>query len=149
VVRVAFTVALMVAIAGIVIPATEYAGVQRSDTETRDAVEHLIGEARVLVDGNDALAPDTAPARHAVTLDLPTDGFASAALENFSIDPVPKGTSVTWRVEGGTAHSVLVDGIRIRPQEDGRFELGGGRVQVVLELVAIDGRTVVRIRREG
>lgn len=148
-VRVAFTVALMVAVAGIVVPATEYAGVQRSDAETRDAVERLIGEARALVDGNDALAPDTAPARRAVTLHLPTDGVASAGVENLSIRPVPNGTKFTWRVEGGTGHTVVADGIRIRPRGSGRFELAGGRTQVVLELVAVNGSTVVRIRREG
>lgn len=138
----------MVAVGGVVIPATEYAGVQRSDTATRDAVERLIGEARTLVDGNDALAPDAAPARRAVTLDLPSDGFASAGVESLAIHPAPNSTTFTWRVEGATAHTVVADGIRIRPTDDS-FEISGGRTQVVLELVAIDGSSVVRIQREG
>ncbi|QLH82603.1 DUF7311 family protein [Halosimplex pelagicum] len=159
-VRVAFTVALLVAVAGIAVPAAEYAGVQRSDTAIRDAVDRLVSEARALAAGNGALPPDAGPARRAVTLDLPTEGFASAEVERFTVTrPAqsegsetglrereregPAATRFTWRVAGGTEHAVVADGIRIRTTERLRVD---GEMRLVLELVAVDGRAVVRVR---
>jgi hypothetical protein len=168
VVRVAFTVALLVAVAGVVVPATEYAGVQRSDTAVRDAMERLVAESRALADGNDALPRDAAPARRAVTLELPADGFASAGLRNLSVGPPstkqsgfdggperrgsvvgPDATQFRWRVAGGTEHTEVVDGIRVRPRVGWTLSLSGGRTRLVLRLVAIDGTAVVRTEREG
>ncbi|WP_459192671.1 DUF7311 family protein [Halosimplex sp. J119] len=167
-VRVAFTVALLVAVAGVVVPAVEYAGVQRSDTAVRDAIDRLVGEARALDAGNDALPADTAPARRAVELVLPTEGFASAGVERFRIEgpaersgatgsgeasrrdrPSAAVTRFTWRVSGGTDHAVVVDGVRIRPHEDQPLRLRGGQARAVLRLVDEDGTAVVRVRREG
>ncbi|MFC7139410.1 hypothetical protein ACFQMA_06105 [Halosimplex aquaticum] len=167
-VRVAFTVALLVAVAGVVVPATEYAGVQRGDTAVRDAVERLVSEARALAAGNDALPSDTVPARRAVVLALPTDGFASAGVEHFSLGPPNadgatsasgetsdgsgtdrESTLFTWRVAGGTEHTVVADGVRIRPRGGRPLRLSGGQTRVILRLVDEDGQTVVRVRREG
>ncbi|WP_436927857.1 DUF7311 family protein [Halosimplex amylolyticum] len=167
-VRVAFTVALLVAVAGVVVPATEYAGVQRSDTAVRDATERLVSEARALAAGNDALPSDTAPARRAVTFALPTEGFASAGVEHFAVRPPATGESAadsggvaanggaaatatrfTWRVSGGTEHTIVADGVRIRPQDGRSLHLGGGRTRLVLRLVAENGTTVVRVGRES
>jgi len=141
VVRVAFTVALLVAVAGVVVPATAYAGVQRSDA---------------------------APARRAVTLELPEDGFASAPVADLSVGPPPAeraglesgrgtersvvgpdATQFRWRVAGGTAHTEVVDGIRIRPRVGRTLSLPGGRARLVLRLVAVNGTAVVRVGREG
>jgi len=168
VVRVAFTVALLVAVAGVVVPATAYAGVQRSDTAVRDAVERLVSESRALADGNDALPSDAAPARRAVTLELPEDGFASAPVADLSVGPPPAeraglesgrgtersvvgpdATQFRWRVAGGTAHTEVVDGIRIRPRVGRTLSLPGGRARLVLRLVAVNGTAVVRVGREG
>lgn len=157
-VRVAFTVALLVAVAGVAVPAVEYAGVQRSDTAVRDAVDRLVGEARALAAGNDALPPDAGPARRAVSLDLPSDGFASAPVERFSVGPptAPNrsgpgegdaATRFAWRVEGGTEHVVVAEDVRIRPRPTDQLQVADGRVLLVLELVAVDGRSVVRVRR--
>ncbi|WP_415380823.1 hypothetical protein [Halosimplex sp. TS25] len=177
-VRVAFTVALLVAVAGVVVPATEYAGVQRSDTAVRDAVERLVGEARALAAGNDALPSDAGPARRSVALGLPTEGFASAGVEHFSIGP-PRAdaatpassetesadgterdatgedatgedaTRFTWRVSGGTEHTVVTDDVRIRPRDGRPLRLSGGEARLELRLVDEDGTAVVRARREG
>jgi len=168
VVRVVFTVALLVAVAGVVVPATEYAGVQRSDTAVRDAVERLVAESRALADGNDALPGDAAPARRAVTLELPERGFASAGLRNLSVGPPPTkrsgfeerlgrrasvvgpdATRFRWRVVGGTEHTETVDGIRIRSRTGQALSLSGGRTRLVLRLVAVNGTAVVRAGREG
>jgi hypothetical protein len=156
VVRVAFTVALLVAVAGVAVPAVEYAGVQRSDTAVQDAVDRLVGEARGLAAGNDALPPGADPARRAVALDLPSDGFASARVERFTVGPPNRtgsgrsdtaATRFAWRVEGGTEHTVVADGVRIRPPSSERVRVAEGRVRLVLELVAVGDRTVVRVRR--
>lgn len=162
--RVVFTVALLVAVAGVVVPAVEYAGVQRSDTTVRDAVDRLVGEARALERGNDALASDAGPARHAVSLSLPADGFASARVEQLTVGPprnttadadrdatAPDATRFAWRVDGGTAHTVVAEGVRIRPGTGRTLTLGPGRVRLHLTLVAVsDARgSVVRVQREG
>ncbi|QLH77537.1 hypothetical protein HZS55_09610 [Halosimplex rubrum] len=163
--RVAFTVALLVAVAGITVPAAEYAGVQRSDTAVSDAVDRLVSEARALAAGNGALPPGAGPARRTVTLDLPTEGFASAGIERFGVgrpaQPAdsetgvrereregPAATRFAWRVAGGTEHAVVADGVRVRPYPTDRLRVDG-ETRLALELVAVDGRTVVRVRREG
>jgi hypothetical protein len=162
VVRVAFTVALLVAVAGVAVPAVEYAGVQRSDTAVRDAVERIVAEARALAAANGALPPDAGPARRSVAVALPTEGFASAPLERFAVgrpsrtgdgtDRVgtgasadPDATRFVWRVAGGTEHAVVADGVRIRPHPIERLRVSG-ETRLVLKLVAVDGRTVARIR---
>jgi len=162
VVRVAFTAALLVAVAGVAVPAVEYAGVQRSDTAVRDAVDRLVSEARALAAGNGALPPDAGPARRSVTFDFPTEGFASAAVERFAVGPPPRSddaagelgsggrnetgaTRFTWRVAGGSGHTVVADGVRIRPSPVERLRIDG-QTRLVLTLVAVDGRTVVRVR---
>lgn len=157
-VRVAFTVALLVAVAGVVAPAAEYAGIERSDTAVRDAVDRLVEEARALDRGNDALPTDAGPARRSVVLSLPTEGFASARTERLTIGPpasetakAPEGTRFAWRVDGGTTHTVVAEGVRIRPASGRRLTVAAGRVQLGLALVALADRrdTVVRVRREG
>ncbi|WP_164471845.1 DUF7311 family protein [Halosimplex salinum] len=166
-VRVAFTVALLVAVAGVAVPATEYVGVQRSDTAVRDAVDRLVGEARALDAGNDPLPSDADPARRSVRVRLPTDGFASAGVRAFAVGPPEVSTSraadsdpddpsegadatrFDWRVAGGTEHTVVADGVRIRPRPGDSLRVSGGRTRLVLELVATDDRTVVRVRDEG
>lgn len=158
-VRVAFTIALTVAVAAVALPAVDYAGVQRSDTAARDAVDRLVAEARALAAGNDALPTDAKPARRTVTLHLPAGGFASAAVETFEVGP-PNATAVDrsagateatqfhWRVRGGTGHTVGVDGVRIRPTTGDRFRLAGGKTRLVLRLVATREGPVVRIGRQ-
>ncbi|MFB6140297.1 MAG: hypothetical protein ABEJ26_07660 [Halosimplex sp.] len=160
-VRVAFTVALLVAVAGVVVPATEYAGVRRADAAVRDAVDRLVSEARALAAGSDSLGPDAAPARRVLALDLPTDGFASAGVERFAVGPPPNvtgthpppanpsATRFAWRVAGGTEHVVVVDGVRIRPATGRPLRPSGGRTRLVLELVDGSDGPVVRLRREG
>ncbi|ELZ20630.1 hypothetical protein C475_20243 [Halosimplex carlsbadense 2-9-1] len=161
-VRVAFTVVLLVAVAGVAVPAVEYAGVQRSDTAVRDAVERIVSEARALAAGNGALPPGAGPARRSVSLGLPTEGFASAGVERFGVGPPlsvgdadgglgsggrneTAATRFTWRVVDGTEHTVVVDGVRIRPIPTERLRIDG-QTRLVLTLVAVDGRTVVRVR---
>lgn len=161
-VRVVFTVALLVAVAGVAVPAIEYAGVQRGDTAVRDAVDRLVAEARSLAAGSDALAPDAGPARRMVAVEFPTARFASAGVERFRVGrPVGTGatggdvasggrsehaaTRFTWRVDGGTEHSMVAEGIRIRPRPGDRIAVDG-ETQLLLTLVAVDGRTVVRLR---
>ncbi|WP_436932278.1 DUF7311 family protein [Halosimplex halobium] len=161
-VRVAFTVALLVAVAGVAVPAVEYAGVQRSDTAVRDAVDRIVAEARALAAGNDALPPGARPARRAVTVAFPTEGFASAGVERFGVARPPRAgdtdaavrtderadpaaTRFSWRVAGGTAHAVVADGVRVRTVPAERLRVDG-ETRLVLELVAVDGRPVVRIR---
>lgn len=157
-VRVAFTVALLVAVAGVVVPAVEYAGVERSDTAVRDAVDRLVEEGRALDRGNDALPEDAGPARRAVTLSLPTHGFASARVERLTVGPPANGTSETpeatrfaWRVDGGTTHTVVAEGVRIRPANGRQLTVAAGRLRLELALVAVPDRrgAVVRVRREG
>ncbi|WP_436909861.1 DUF7311 family protein [Halosimplex marinum] len=161
-VRVAFTVALLVAVAGVAVPAVEYAGVQRGDAAVRDAVERIVAEARALAAANGALPPDAGPARRSVAVAFPTEGFASAPLERFAVgrpsrtsestdgpgdgaSDHPDGTRFAWRVAGGTEHAVVVDGISIRPHPAERLRVGE-ETRLVLELVAVDGRAAVRIR---
>lgn len=161
-VRVAFTVLLLVAVAGVVVPAVEYAGVQRSDTAVRDAVDRLVSEAQSLAAGNDALPPDAGPARRSVALDLPTGGFASAAVERFRVArPVrsgssatpsrsservdPAATAFTWRVGGGTERTVVTDDVRIRTAPAERLR-ADGETRLTLTLIDVDGRAVVRVR---
>ncbi|QPV63919.1 hypothetical protein I7X12_04615 [Halosimplex litoreum] len=160
--RVAFTVVLLVAVAGVAVPAVEYAGVQRSDTAVRDAVDRIVSEARSLATGNSVLPPDAGPARRSVTVEFPTDGLVSAGVERFrvgrldrpgsSVTPSrsseradPAATGFTWRVGGGTEHTVVVDGVRIRTAPTERLRVGG-ETRLTLTLVAVDGRAVVRVR---
>jgi hypothetical protein len=163
VVRAAFAVVLLVAVAGVAVPAVEYAGVQRGDTAVRDAVDRLVTEARALAAGNSALPPEVDPARRSVSIEFPTAGFASAGVERFRVGrPVrtsgsesevewrgrseTAATRFSWRVAGGTEHGVVARGIRIRTAERLRVD---GETRFVLELVAVEDRTVVRVRREG
>ena len=159
--RVLFTVALAVAVAGVVLPAVETAGRDRAESETRDAVETLVQAARSLSDGNDALRDPDAAARQVLVLDLPDDGFASARLASLSVGPPPSTTPETgsgdaattravWRVGGGQRHTMAVDGIRLRASDGSRFRLdGGGRHRLVLRLVDHDGDRVVTVSRDG
>jgi hypothetical protein len=174
VVRVAFTVALTVAVFAATVPAVELAGVQRSDAQARSAAEELVESARTLAAGNDAVPPGDDPARRVVTVDLPSDGFASAPLRSFEVGPPPDpnsgsdghdsaegprrgadpalgsddpdATRIAWRVAGGDRYALLADGVRIRPAaEDALRVAGGGRVTFSLRLVSRDGRPVVLI----
>jgi len=162
VVRVVFTLALLVAVAGIAVPAIEYAGVQRSDTAVRDSVDRLVSAARALAAGNDALAPDAGPARRSISVEFPSDGFASAGIERFDVGPSDRtdgsesgfasggrddhaATRFAWRVAGGTEHVVVAEGVRLRPRPGDRLAVDG-ETRLVLTLVAVDGRTVVRVR---
>lgn len=166
--RVLFTVALVVVIIGVTMPAVEYVGVDRSATETRDAVDELVEAARTLAAGNDALPNEAVAARRVVSLDVPEDGFASARLEFLSIGPPESGaaptgrhaifaddspngdgTRITWRVDGGQQHVVQVDDLRMRPTDGERFELhGGGSQRLVLRFLVRDGRRVVTVSRQ-
>lgn len=154
--RVLFTVALVVAVLAVALPAVEYVGVDRSVTETRDAVERLEGVARSLAAGNDALDPSTGPARRVVAVDLPGGGFASARLDRLTIGPPERSarsvaaTRIAWRVEGGSRHVVQLDRIRLRGADGGEFDLGPGRGQrLVLRLVSRNGTRVVRVSRQS
>lgn len=89
--RVVFTLALAVALLAVALPAVDHASVERSDAEVRSIVERLVSEARALVAGNDAVPPDSDPARRAVAVDFPSDGFASAPIRSFRIEAPPAG----------------------------------------------------------
>jgi len=174
VVRVVLTVALVVAIVGIAVPAVEWAGVQRSDATVRGAVDELVGEARALAQDSDALPPSAAPARRTLALEFPREGFASAPLTRLTIGPPagstvegaaaggrgqPNGTRIAWRVAGGATHVTQVPELTIRAATSVRDKgatatptqvIGsGGRHSVRLELVRVDGRRVVRLSVDG
>lgn len=109
--RVVFTLALAVALLAVTFPAVDHASVERSDAEVRSVVDRLVSEARALVAGNDAVPPDSDPARRAVTVDLPSDGFASAPIRSFrivappggNIDGSPSGEEIEGSSPGGAA----------------------------------------------
>ncbi|PSP48071.1 hypothetical protein BRC67_07555 [Halobacteriales archaeon QH_3_68_24] len=157
--RVLFTVALAVAVLAVASPAVDAVGVERADTRTGAAVDRLVEAGRALAAGNDALRPDHGPARRVLELDLPVGGVASAPLRSLTVGPPEStgergvdarptnaATRVAWRVQGGTERVRQVAGLRLRPVEGERFELGrGGRQRLVLRLVERDGRRVVTV----
>lgn len=164
--RVLFTVALLVAIAAIALPAVETAGVDRAESQAQGAIDRLSEAAHALTDGNDALASRADAARQSVDLDLPDGGFASARLATVRIGPVPASdvepsgtdggdsspaaTRVVWRVEGGQRHVTYIDGLRIRGAEGGEFRIsGGGSRRVVLRLLERNEDRVVTIEPVG
>jgi len=161
-VRVLFTVALAVAVLGVVTPEIQAVGVERADTKTGAAVERLVEAARSLAAGNDALAPARGPARRVVDLDLPSGGVASTPLRSLTVGPPAAGgdhaegedttaaTQVTWRVAGGRRHVRQVAGLGVRPASGERFELArGGHQRLVLRLVTRRGRRIVTIATPG
>lgn len=164
--RVLFTVALLVAIAAIALPAVEVAGVDRAESQTQGAVDRLSEAARALAAGNDALASRADAARQSVDLDLPDGGFASARLATVRIGPVPASnveagptdagdsspaaTRIAWRVDGGQRHVTYIDGLRIRGAEGGEFRIrGGGSRRVVLRLLERNGDPVITVEPVG
>lgn len=151
--RVVFTVALLAAVVAVTLPAVDRAGVQRSDTAVRSTIDSLVETARMLAAGSDAVSAGE-PARRVVTLDLPTDGFASAGLRRFVISRAAvdgnrtdrRATRFSWRVAGGARQVRLVDGLSLRPA-GGRLAVEtGGRHRLRLELVRAGGQRVVRLR---
>jgi len=159
-VRVPFTVALLVAVAAVALPAVDVASVDRAESGTRGAVDRLVDAARTLAAGNDALAGRGAAARRTLVVDLPAGGFATAELAFLSVGPAngsdtgvgtanPETTRVAWRVEGGRRHVTQVDDLRLRSPDGDRFRLNrGGRHRLVLALVQRDAR-VVTVSRIG
>lgn len=164
--RALFTVALLIAIAAIAMPAVEVAGIDRAESETQGAIDRLSEAARALASGNDALASREDAARQSVDLDLPDGGFASARLATIRIGPVsapdghpngtddgdssPAATRVVWRVEGGQRHVRQIDGLRIRGAEGGEFRLGGGGSRrVVIRLLERNGVRVITVEPVG
>jgi hypothetical protein len=155
--RVLFTVALLVAVAGVVLPAVDAAGLDRAESQSRGAVERLVDAGRSLAAGNDALQRPEAAARRSVTVSLPNDGIGSAPLERLTVRPPetatgesdgpgPAATRIAWRVAGGQRHVTQVDGLRIRASDDGRFQIReGGRHTLVLRLLERDGERVVTV----
>lgn len=155
-VRVAFTVALLVAVLAVSTAAIDAAAVHRSDTRARAVVDRLVSEARALAANNGAVPADAGPARRVVEVRLPAGGFASAELRSFDVGPPPDTnasaavTQFAWRVEGGTRHTVSVADLRVRPASGAADRVaGGGTIEFVLRLVERDGRRVVVLDRRG
>lgn len=162
VIRVVFTLALATAVLFAVLPAVDAAGVQRSDTQVRSAVDRLVSEARDLLSGNDALPAERTAARRSVDLRLPTGGFAGASLRSLGIaapsavdertgqSRESAATRFSWRVTGGTRHVVRADGVRLRPVRGDEFRVtGGGTLRLALELVSREGARVVLVERRS
>lgn len=160
-VRVVLTVALVVALLGVTLPAVDAAGLERSETQVQVAADGLLGEARALAAGSDAAPGDVAAARRTVALDLPTRGFASAPLRSFRIEAptvdnerntsaATRPARVTWRVEGGGQHARRVADVALRLETAGPLRIdAGGTHRLVLSLVAVEDRRVVVVRRGG
>jgi hypothetical protein len=158
--RVLFTVALLVAVAGVVVPAVETASLDRAESQSRTAVDRLVDAGRSLAAGNDALAGRSAAARRSVTVSLPRGGFGSARLDSLAVGSPradksgegigPDATRIAWRVAGGERHVVQVDGLRIRAPDGGRVRIReGGRHTLVLRLLERDGTRVVTVTVAG
>jgi hypothetical protein len=159
-VRVLFTVALTVAVAGVVLPAVDVAALDRAESESRGEVARLGEAGRTLAASNDALATRERAARRILTLEFPSNGFASTPLVAFTVGPPRNGTRsdgepgagatrITWRVAGGERHVTQVDGLRMRSVDGGRFRLHeGGRQRLVLTLLDRGGRRVVTVSRQ-
>ncbi|MFB6151215.1 MAG: hypothetical protein ABEJ40_05360 [Haloarculaceae archaeon] len=104
--RALFTVALVVAVAGVALPAVADGGVHRSDASARAAADRIAEAARSLQAGNDALASGRVAARRTVTVTLPVEGFARAGLVSFTVGP--GGPAPAGREETPSSSSLAV-----------------------------------------
>lgn len=160
-IRTVLVVALAVALLAASLPAIDVARVERSDAEIRDELERVASEARALYEGNDAPAVDGESARRIVTIRLPTSGVGSAGTNLVRISAPRVGhrqptarsssdpTGLSWRVEGGSNHTVRADGVPLRsPDTDSLALETGGRHDLVLSLVSTRGERVVVVEEQ-
>lgn len=145
-VRVAFTVALAVALLAASVPAIDAARVQHSEARVTTELQRLDREATALAAENDAVAGGR-PASARVTLHLPSRSWGERGLEEFRILPGCVTRDVVWRVRGGTTQSYRASPVPVAGPTDGLVIGDGGRYRLVLELRRQRGRRVVVARR--
>lgn len=149
-IRYVLAVALATALLGVGLVALENGAAIRGETEVEGAVA-TVDRAAVSLFEHDDLAPtETDPPRRVVTLDLPTDGLTSTAVDRLVFERV-KGSTVTvvrYSVDGRPPQRAVIDAPLV--SADGAQDVVDlsderGEHRVVLELVPADQHPLVRV----
>jgi len=124
--RVALAVTFAAAILAATLPAMGTGGVQHSDQRVAAELDRLETVAETLAARNDPPPPGEVGARQRVTLRLPGDGWGTAGLERFVLEP--EDQAFRWRVAGGTGQvrhvtAVTLAGTPLRLDDGGPHRL--------------------------
>lgn len=138
-------VALAVALVAASAPALDRARVDTADQRMRSELIALRDAATALRASSDPTPPGEGGARATVTVTLPRATWGRAVVERLEIG----SETVSWRVEGGTAHTVRTEYLHGRAgRGSGPLVLTSpGRARLTLRLVQVDGRETVVVRR--
>lgn len=144
-IRLVLAVLIAVVLLAASLPAVEHAGEERSEVQTRAAIDDLDRAATDLARTEEA-APGTAGAQRVVTVELPASGFTTAEVRSLTIAPTNR--SYSYRVEGRDARTVR--GTVPTYASDGRpIELAAGeRHRLRLSLVHVGGERRVVVERD-
>lgn len=159
-VRVALTVLLALAVAGVALPAVDEASSDASSRLAREEATRVREAVASLASSNDPAGPGGPAARRSLTVSLPGRGPGTAAVRTFALGgdgasadrDGPRSDVVVVRVAGGGRRTYRVP-VDVRVVRDGAvapdsvgLELDDGD-RVVLRLVRRDGRPVVLASR--
>jgi hypothetical protein len=139
-VRTAVAVALAIAILAASLPAIQSARVDHADARIEAAVADLERTAGALAADNAVVETD--PARRWLSLQLPTETWASSGTAELDVPPDPGETDVRWRAAGGPTRNRTFEDVAIAARPAFRLETGG-RHRVRLTLTQRAGRRVV------
>ncbi len=109
--RVALAVTLAAAILAAALPVIETGGIQHSDQRVAAELDRLETVAETLAARNDPPPAGETGARQRVTVNLPVDGWGTAGVERFVLEP--RGQAVRWRVTGGAEQVRQVTGVAL------------------------------------
>ncbi|MEF8813064.1 MAG: hypothetical protein V5A55_04520 [Halovenus sp.] len=124
--RVALAVTLAAAILAVALPVIETGGVQHSDQRVAAELDRLETVAETLAARNDPPPAGVTGARQRVTVQLPVEGWGTAGIEQFAVEP--GNQAVRWRVTGGAEQvrrltAVVLAGNSLRLDEGGPHRL--------------------------
>lgn len=143
-IRLVVTVLVALALVAASLPAIEHAGADRSDAQVRAAIDDVDAAATDLARSEEAV-PGTAGARRVLTVDLPAEALAAAAVERVVVEP--EGRLYRYRVEDrsgrtvrGTTPVYTLGGEPLVLREAGSHRL-------VLALVEVEGSRRVVVER--
>lgn len=144
--RVAFTVALALALLAASLPAIDSARVQHSEARIAAEVQRLERAATALAAENDAVETGQ-PARSRLTLHLPSRSWGNSGVGQFRILPGCATRDVVWSARGGRRQSHRLSSVTLVGATGGLGIADGGRSRLVLELRRQDDRRLVVVRR--
>lgn len=144
--RVAFTVALALALLAASLPAIESARVQHSEARIAAEVQRLERAATALAAENDVVDAGQ-PARARFTLHLPSRSWGDSGVGQFRIQPRCATRDVVWSARDGRRQSHRLSSVTLAGAAGGLAIPDGGRSRLVLELRREGDRRVVIVSR--